>query len=83
MRGLDLADWLMLWHDDDRRTVDLEVLLSAESDPYRHDDPNWLRWRIRYDFAFDGYGLRMTSRAPHTACRTRQALCWRLCIWTL
>lgn len=82
LHGLDLADWLMLNHDDDRRTVLLEILLSSQLDPLGHDHPDWLRWRIRYDLTFEGYWVRMVSRAPRTRCRTRRALCWQLSIWT-
>lgn len=82
LHDLDLADWLMLNHDDDRRTVLLEILLSSQSDLLGHDHPDWLRWRIRYDLAFEGYRVRLVQRTPRTRCRTRRALCWQLSIWT-
>lgn len=82
LRGLDLADWLMLSHDDDRRSVDLEVLLCNRPDPLGHDDADWLAWRVRYDLAFEGYRVRLVPRPPRSQLRYRQALCWRLSIWT-
>lgn len=82
LRNLDLADWLMLWHDDDRRTVDLEVLLPSPADPLSHDALDWLAWRIRYDFIFEGYRVRLVPQTPRSRPRTRRVLAWRLSIWT-
>lgn len=82
LRSLDLADWLMLDHDDDRRTLDLEVLLPSRGDPRGHDREDWIAWRIRYDFAFEGYRVRLVPRPPLSRPRIRSVLCWRLSIWT-
>ena len=82
LRDLDLADWLMLGHHDDRGTVDLEVLLPPPADPQVHDTPDWLAWRIRYDLTFEGYRVRLVPQPPRSRPRTRRVLAWRLSIWT-
>ena len=82
LRDLDLADWLMLGHDDDRRTVDLDFLLPCEPDPRGHDTPDWLAWRVRYDFVFEGYRVRLVPQSPRSRTRIRRVLSWCLSVWT-